>query len=270
MEIKGKNECYGPGYSEQLVHSFEERVANKDARFFLPYLQPGMNILDCGCGPGTITVDLAKLVFPGNVIGVDKEPSQIDTSQKHSEKHKVSNVKFQSADICHLPFADNTFDGVFAHAILQHLQSPLLALKEMYRVLKVGGVIGIRDDDRGGLIIAPDSPKLERLIDIFSKFMIHNGGNPYIGRHFRALLKEAGFKDIVASSSCVFHGTPDTIKKHAALVAHLAEKITEVAVQERWATLLEMKEMIDAVIDWGNNDNSFDTITFCEGIGKKS
>ena len=69
-------ERYTLGYSPQTIQQLQKRIAAKEAGFLLPHLSPGMRLLDCGCGPGSITVGLAEVVTPGQVVGVDIEPNQ--------------------------------------------------------------------------------------------------------------------------------------------------------------------------------------------------
>ena len=92
-----------------------------------------MNLLDCGCGPGGISISLAEILNKGNVIGIDIEQSQIEIAEKIALEKNVKNIQFKLADIFHLPFADNSFDVVFTHATLYHLNYPVKALKEMLK-----------------------------------------------------------------------------------------------------------------------------------------
>ncbi|ARF69243.1 hypothetical protein B7C51_17605 [Paenibacillus larvae subsp. pulvifaciens] len=131
-------EHYSPGYGTELIRSYQRRSVTKEASFLISHLKPGMSLLDCGCGPGTITAGLANLIAPGQVTGIDKEAGQIDRAYAYARDQDVINVCFQEADIYQLPFADESFDVVFMHALLQHLQNPLKALKEANRVLKPG------------------------------------------------------------------------------------------------------------------------------------
>ncbi len=62
-------ERYTHGYSSGVVQYLADRTAVREAAFFLPHLCPGISLLDCGCGPGTITVDLAEVVTPGKGSG---------------------------------------------------------------------------------------------------------------------------------------------------------------------------------------------------------
>jgi ubiquinone/menaquinone biosynthesis C-methylase UbiE len=62
---------YTHGHHESVLRSHTWRTAENSAAYLLPHLQPGLSLLDIGCGPGTITSDLALMVAPGPVIGLD-------------------------------------------------------------------------------------------------------------------------------------------------------------------------------------------------------
>lgn len=79
------------------------RTATDFAGFFLPYLQPGMRLLDCGCGPGTITIGLAAAVAPGEVVGIDLEAAQINLAQTQAAQANVTNARFEVANVYELP-----------------------------------------------------------------------------------------------------------------------------------------------------------------------
>lgn len=264
-----EHEQYSPGYGNELIQSYQRRDVRKEAAFLSQHLRPGMNLLDCGCGPGTITVGLASLVAPGKVVGIDKESGQIEASKAHANDQKVTNVKFKIASAYDLPFDDSSFDVVFGHALLQHLNKPIDALKQMHRVLKPRGIIGVRDDDQGGLILAPRDPKMERLIWLLKQFMRQSGGNPSVGRQHRQLLRAARFKNVVGSATCECDGTYEATKKRGDIAAELVTRMTDTAVEMGWASADEMKEMALASRAWGENADAFDAIIWCEAVGRK-
>lgn len=264
------SEQYSAGYGDELVGLFKGRTVSKEASFFVPYLNPGMTLLDCGSGPGTISVGLAKVIAPGRVIGIDMEISQVEAAQAHALECGVSNVQFEPANVYELPFSDASFDAAFVHCVLQHLKNPLNALREIYRILKPGGIIGVRDDDRGALLIAPPCPQMEKLIALLGKHMEYCGGNPYVGRHHRKLLRQAGFIRTKASASCGYHGTLEETRKCVSLGAHLAgTTMAETAIRMDWVSPDELKELIAASIEWGENPDAFESIIMCEAVGWK-
>src|SRR5262249_44921155 len=148
-----RSAAYAPVFGvPRFIGYFGERVAAREAAFFLPHLRPGMALLDCGCGPGSITVGLAEAVAPGRVVGVDREPKALAVARAQAAGRGVTNVRFEEGDVHALPFADATFDAAFAHALLEHVRDPAAALAELYRVVKPGGVVGVRSPDQGLLL----------------------------------------------------------------------------------------------------------------------
>ena len=83
------------------------RTAETHAAWFLPYLRPGMTLLDVGCASGSITIGLAKVVKPGQVTGVDISDIEIERGRKQDIENKISNICFDVGDACHLAFSDN-------------------------------------------------------------------------------------------------------------------------------------------------------------------
>ncbi|SFR18828.1 Methyltransferase domain-containing protein [Desulfoscipio geothermicus DSM 3669] len=249
--------------------SFSNSTNGMASTFFIPLLKSGMNLLDCECGSGTITAGLAKVVAPGLVTGVDLELGQIEKARVYAQEQGISNISFRVASIYELPFPDETFDAVFIHALLQHLQTPLKALREINRVLKPGGIIGVRDDDQGGFILAPYSPQMERIIDFLKQFMRHNGGDPCVGRRHRELLRQAGFINVQASATCEYDGILEETQKRGNLAAKLLGQMIETVIDLGWASADEMEELADAARKWGEHPDAFDAIIWYEAVGWK-
>lgn len=183
---------YALGYSAPMVSFMAQRTAETHAGFFLPYLKPGSSVLDAGCGPGTITLGLARAVDPGHVIGIDVEEAQFEQACAAAHRDGL-NVEFRQGSVYQLPFEDQQFDAVFSHAVLEHLSDPAAAVKEYRRVLKRGGVVGLRAGDLGGLLIDADS---EGPTQAFASYLAHqneSAKHPNIGRKLARLMRRAGF-----------------------------------------------------------------------------
>ena len=265
--------------TEEYIHDYESahkkiiegRTATEHGAFFLPYLHSGMKLLDCGCGPGTITIGYAEVVAPSEVIGIDFEPSQIDIAHSNAAKFGISNIKFETGDVYELPCADNNFDAVFSHGFLPHLKNPVKALKEMYRVLKFGGIVGLRSCDWNGVLIAPANPVLATALELYYKFRQHNGGDPYMGKHQRKLLREAGFVDTKASASYECWGTiEETRSFREVLISELAgPKIAEQATKFGWADNSHFEQTVASLSEWGDHPDSFFAHSWCEAVGWK-
>src|SRR6201991_2160788 len=111
---------YTHGHHDSVLRSHRWRTAENSAAYLLPRLQPGQSLLDVGCGPGTITVDLAARVAPGRVTAVELTDSALDLGRQEAARRGQDNIDFVVADVHALDFADDRFDIVHAHQVLQH------------------------------------------------------------------------------------------------------------------------------------------------------
>ena len=100
-----KEERYLGGYSSLIIESLAKRTASVEAGFFLPHLRSGMKLLDCGCGPGTMTVNLAEVVAPGEVVGIDLEDKQFEVGRAYARERGVANIRFETGNIYNFSFA---------------------------------------------------------------------------------------------------------------------------------------------------------------------
>ena len=89
MSLPGDQNLYTLGYSPTATQMMAGCAAASHAGFLLPYLRAGMQVLDCGCGPGSITLGLAEVVAPGTVVGIDLEPAQIALARTQATPYSV-------------------------------------------------------------------------------------------------------------------------------------------------------------------------------------
>src|SRR4026208_1659943 len=109
--MSGTRETYTPGYSAHAVGFMSRGPAASHAAFFLPHLKSGMRLLDCGCGPGAITVGLAERVQPAAVVGVELGEEQQEQARDRAQAAKAR-VTFHAASVYELPFPDADFEAV--------------------------------------------------------------------------------------------------------------------------------------------------------------
>ncbi len=192
---------YSHGHHESVLRSHRWRTAENSASFLLAHLAPDMALLDVGCGPGTITADLAARLETGTVIGVDLAEEVVELARDQHPVSSGADLSFRTGDVYSLDFADATFDIVYAHQVLQHLGRPIDALYEMRRVLKPDGLVAVRDADFGAFAWYPSDPALDRWMDVYHQLTRRNGAQADAGRNLKAWVRAAGFGDVVASSS---------------------------------------------------------------------
>jgi SAM-dependent methyltransferase len=203
-------DVYLHGHHDSVLRSHRWRTAENSAGYLLPRLNPGMSVLDVGCGPGTITVDLAARVAPGAVIGVDREATVLAEAERLLQDRNPGNVEFKAADVYSLGFGDRTFDVVHTHQVLQHLRDPVAALVELRRVARPDGIVAVREVDCGGFVWAPPDPLLDRWLELYYEVCAKNETYPDAGRRLLGWARAAGFGDVEPSSSTwTFAGPAD-------------------------------------------------------------
>ena len=233
------------------------------AAFLAPHLRAGMRLLDCGCGPGSITVDLARTVAPGEVIGIDLREDALAHGRALALERGIANLTFEAASVYQLPYPDGAFNAAFACAVLQHLAAPLAALKEMRRVLSPGGVIGIVDGSATITFRYPTNSLLDKWDRLRALEREHNAGRPSDALQLRALLREAGFARTQASGDMVTEaGPPAGSLKETRRVAQnhlirLRGVLGELAIAQGWTTKQELEQIADALITWGEAADAF-------------
>src|SRR5262245_2831029 len=134
---------YTHGHHSAVLRSHRSRTARNSAGYLLGHLRPGIDLLDVGCGPGTMTADLAALVDPGRVVAIDTADDILAGAREVAADRGLDNVEFALGDVNALEFDDHTFDVVHAHQVLQHLADPVAALVELRRVCRPGGIVAV-------------------------------------------------------------------------------------------------------------------------------
>ena len=98
----------------------------------------GKSALDAGCGTGIFSIIFANH-GAGKVTGIDISEGSLGTARSLMEKFQLDNTEFQQQDMLNLPFADSSFDIVWAWGTVHHTTDPYGAISQLIRVLKPGG-----------------------------------------------------------------------------------------------------------------------------------
>ncbi|MFD7446042.1 methyltransferase domain-containing protein [Streptomyces sp. NPDC059909] len=250
---------YTHGHHESVLRSHRWRTAANSAAYLVPELRPGMALLDVGCGPGTITADLAALVAPGAVTAVDAAASVLDDAREAVTERGLDNVRFAVADVHALDFPDDSFDVVHAHQVLQHVGDPVQALREMRRVCRPGGVVAVRDSDYGAFTWYPEVPALDSWLELYHRVARAGGGEPDAGRRLYSWARRAGFTDIAATTTAWCFTTPEERAWWSGLWADrtTASSYAELAVAGGHASAAELAAIADGWRQWGAEDDAW-------------
>jgi SAM-dependent methyltransferase len=263
-------EQYTMGYGPAATAIMARRAAKSHAAFFLPHLKSGMALLDCGCGPGTTTLGFAEFVAPGQVVGTEIESSHVTIARENAAERNLSNVRFEVADVYELPFEADFFDAVFISAVLGNLREPVRALLEVHRVLKPGGVIGVKEFDHGGDLVYPAVPALAKYGELYVRLRRDNGHDPEGGRKIGAFLLDAGFQDLKLSASYEPFADPQALRGFAEVSAGLLTEGWGDTFRNRgWATAEDIKEMSDAWRQFATFPGAIFAAAWCEAVARK-
>ena len=262
---------YTMGFSEAFLQVLQMNSAEGDVAYLLPYLRPGLRVLDFGCGPGAISVGLAKTVAPGRLHGIDMEQSQIDLARSAATAHGCDNAVFDVGDVTDLPFADAFFDAAHCHNVLMHVPDTAAALAEVKRVLKPGGVIGCREIICDASFTHPDFGVLQHSWLMFEDLLTSDDGHPQMGKELKSRLLEAGFANVKATASFDNHSSPDAVELVYSFANEwfLSPEITEAAIKYGASTAELCYRIAAAFERWRDHPGAFCAVAHGEAVAIK-
>ncbi|MYQ46979.1 methyltransferase domain-containing protein [Streptomyces sp. SID4985] len=262
---------YTHGHHESVLRSHTWRTAANSAGYLLSSLKPHMKVLDIGCGPGTITADLAALVPDGRVTGVDREPGILEQARTTAAERGLDNLDFAVGDVHALDFPDDTFCVVHAHQVLQHVGDPVRALREMVRVTRPGGIVAVRDADYAAMTWYPAVDGLDDWLDLYERVARDNGGEPDAGRRLKSWALEAGLRDVTATSGTWTFATAEERAWWSGLWADrtLASAYADRAVGGGHASAGELRAVAEAWREWGRREDGWFAVLHGEILCRK-
>jgi SAM-dependent methyltransferase len=250
---------YTHGHSEPVLRSHRWRTAENSCSYLLPHLRADMTLLDVGCGPGSITADLAGRV--ASVVGVDRSAEAIAAAQADHP-----GIEFRVADLFEL---DGRYDVVHAHQVLQHLQDPVGALRKL---ASLGGLVAVRDSDYEGFRWYPDDDRLDRWLATYLAVTRRNGANADAGRRLVAWSSEAGLHDVAFSTSTWTFVEPADRAWWGGLWAERTEasSFSEQAIRYGFATADDMVDMADGWRAWADHADAVFVVVHGELLARSS
>ncbi len=261
---------YTVGHKEGPLAQMRSRTAERCCAFFREHIRPDSRILDCGCGPGSITVGLAQWAPDGETVGIDIGAEQLDGARALARDLSVENVTFRQGDIFALPFEDGSFDVVFSQTVLFHLPDRERAVAEIKRVLRPGGLVGLRDAVLTSTFLWPEEPLVRELLSMGTLGAQRSGGNPAVGLELGTLLHATGFEDVFFTLSFHQAEQPEERAQFLSLFAGAIEgDLTALAVREGWSTAERLADGAAMLRDLANTPGSIFAVPFGQAIGRK-
>ena len=234
----------------------------------VPYLRPGLTLLDVGCGPGSITVDLAALVHPSRVLAIDVSDTAIAATRSAVAERGLDNVEAREGSVYELD--GESFDVIYAHQVLQHLSDPVGALRKMRSALTPEGMVAVRDSDYAGMLWAPRPPALDRWVALYHEINDALGQQADSGRWLSTWVAEAGFTRSTVTTSTWTHATPEARRvwgnawQRRVLDSSYAEHATGLGL----ATRAELEEISAAFRWWAEQPNAMWMVPHVEVIAR--
>ena len=161
---------------------------------FVPVSRGG-HVLEVGCGSGVVLRDIAAMVGRrGEAVGVDPSRTILDAARRLSRTAPGARIALRHADGAHLPFTADRFDAALAITVILHVADPLAIVREMARVTRPGGRVGLQDQDFGMLAVThPDRALTDRIMQGVAAAVYPE---PYSGRRLPRLLVAAGLQRV--------------------------------------------------------------------------
>ncbi len=260
------DEQYLHGHHDSVLAVHGARTAADSCAYLLPYLEPGMSVLDIGFGPGSITADLAELVSPGQVTGVEAAPAAVAAATELLTARGITNATLMTGSIYDLPFGDDEFDVVHCHQVLQYLADPAAALAEMARVAK--RVVAVREVDYDSIHWAPANQGMSDWLAGYRAAAKARGGEPNAGRHLRAWANSAGLAELgqleLSTSTTTFATTERTSWWGESQAIRVLESDQYDSLRGQGYSDEQVRQIAAAWRDWGAHPDAYLTMVQVE------
>jgi len=266
--MSSRSAIYTHGHHESVLRSHRWRTAENSAAYLLPHLRAGMSLLDVGCGPGSITADLAARLAPGTVVGIDPAPEVVEQARAAVAGLPVG-VRVEVGDVLDWtsgPAGPEHFDVVHAHQVLQHVADPVAVLRAMAARCAPGGLVAARDGDYSAFAWFPRLPELDRWLALYRQAARANGGEPDAGPRLAGWARQAGLTDVTTTASTWCFATDDDRAWWGGMWAEriLSSALTRQLLDTGLSTQTELAEISAAWRRWAADTDGVFIVTHGE------
>jgi len=235
----------------------------------LPLLRPGISVLDVGCGPGTLTAEIARRVHPGPVVGMDCNPEMISVAEQQSRPGVLANLIFYAGDIRQSGW-DGEFDVANAVRALQWIRRPQIALANMARAVRPGGTVVAVDYDHTRARWEGAPSGWTRFYSAYLDWRRGLGLDNAIARRLHRLFETAGLVNVraIAHITAVRACDPDFFRV-AGVWRMIIESHGRHMVGSGLMTEIERREALDDFTEWMKDAQAAQTIGESCVIGRR-
>jgi ubiquinone/menaquinone biosynthesis C-methylase UbiE len=209
-------------------------------------LRDGMQILEAGSGPGFVTELLLDAMPASTVTALEYDHTLAEYADNYLRSQGHDRYHLIEGSVTDTGLPDNTFDFAYARFLYQHIPDPHAATRELFRVLKPGGVLVVRDNDSGlKTLRLPENPIIEQVYASAAAQQVAWGGNPKIGRQLWHILSSVGFVNLDLELLAV-HSDASDVRTIAWLRPEMIEQQIargKVNAQQATAILQALKEV---------------------------
>ncbi|AKB27434.1 Methyltransferase [Methanosarcina siciliae C2J] len=196
---------YVHGYSEREALRLSEQAETLEKLLHHDTIYPPRaKVLEAGCGIGAQTVILAKNNPEAEITSIDISPESLEKARENVARNGFENVRFLQANIFSLPFEAESFDHIFVCFVLEHLQNPEEALKNLKKVLKPGGTLTVIEGDHGSCYFYPEGRNALDAWHCLIRVQAQMKGNSLIGRQLYPLMQMSGLREIRVEPRMVY------------------------------------------------------------------
>lgn len=184
----------GRSSSERERLSYQDRVYGPHSEHFLRCagLAEGMRVLDVGCGTGTTSRLIARLVGTrGHVLGIDEDAAALEAAREAAAGAGLRNVQFSVSAIEDLAL-DQPVDALFGRLILMHLDDPAAALKHLAAFVRPGGIVSFQEPNLSRARSVPEVPLWTQMMGWTMAGLTHAGRLVDAGDRLPVIFRSAG------------------------------------------------------------------------------